>query len=319
VRSTTDEVVRLAAVAGASGGRYISHLRSEDTYFWKALEEIIEVGEQARLPVQVSHIKLAKISSWGETDRLINRMNAARKAGVDITADIYPYTYWSSTIRVFFPELDYDNPERANYAVTEVSTPGGIHLATWMPDPSLEGKTLAEIAALRGDEPARVLMDMISELSIWEQANETAADDDADSVIVVSMTESDISRLMQWEHTNICSDGSDGGGHPRGYGTFPRVLGHYVRTKGVMDLALAVHKMTGLSADHMGIKDRGTLAAGMAADLVLFDPERIIDKATIEDPMRRSEGIVKVWVNGQIVYADGKTTGMLPGKVVRRQ
>ena len=133
VRSTTDEVVRLATVAGANGGRYISHLRSEDTYFWKALEEIIEIGEQAQLPVQVSHIKLAKVSSWGETDRLINRMNVAREFGVDITADIYPYSYWSSTIRVFFPDLDSDNPERANYAVTEVSTAEGIHLATWLP------------------------------------------------------------------------------------------------------------------------------------------------------------------------------------------
>ena len=160
-------------------------------------------------------------------------------------------------------------------------------------------------------------MDMIDELSICEQAHQTTQDD-PDSVLAVSMTESDIGKLMQWEHTNICSDGTDGGGHPRGYGSFPRVLAHYVRTKGALDLASAVHKMTGLSADHMGIQDRGTVAQGMAADLVLFDPERIKDKATIKDPMRRSEGIVKVWVNGQVVYTDGKTTGTLPGKVVRR-
>ncbi len=319
VRSTTDEVVELASVAGAAGGRYISHMRSEDTYFWEALEELIDVGRRASLPVQVSHIKLAKVSSWGETERLIERLNAARKAGVDVTADIYPYTYWSSTIRVFFPDLDYDNPQRAAYAVTEVSTPEGIYLAAWAPDPSLQGKTLGEIAILRGKEPSLVLMDMIVELEAWEQENGRGQLTDSNAVIAVSMTEPDIAAIMQWEHTNISSDGADGGGHPRGYGAFPRVLGHYSRNLATVDLVTAIYKMTGLSAAHMGITTRGTIAPGKAADLVLLNPETVIDRATIENPTTPAIGILKVWVNGELVYANGETTGVFPGEVVRRE
>jgi len=318
VRSTTDEIVTLASVVADAGGRYISHMRSEDTYFWKALEEIIEIGKRAALPVQVSHIKLAKVSSWGKAEKLITRMNEARKEGVDITADIYPYTYWSSTIRVFFPELDYDNPKRARIAVTEVSTPEGIYMSVWAPEPSLEGKTLAEIAKIRDKEPAQVLMDMISELEDWEQANKNKHLTESNSVIAVSMTEDDIVKLMQWKHTNISSDGADGGGHPRGYGAFPRVLGPYVRTNEVLDLATAVHKMTGQSANHMGITSRGTLTSGKAADMVLFDPETIIDNATIKNPTAKASGIAKVWVNGKLVYVEGSTTGKRPGKIIRR-
>ncbi|MHC5004227.1 MAG: N-acyl-D-amino-acid deacylase family protein [Planctomycetota bacterium] len=317
VRASTDEVVALARVAAARGGRYISHLRSEDSGFWKALEEIILIGERTGMPVQVSHIKLAQVSSWGKAEKLIGRLDRARAAGVDITADIYPYTYWSSTIRVLFPDLDYDNPERAEFAVTEASTPEGIRLTRWQPEPALAGKTLAQIAAARQQAPASVLIELIAELDAYE-SGPGSDDGDAQSITAVSMTDEDISALLRWAHTNVCSDGSAHGRHPRGYGAFTRFFGKFVREAGALDLAEAVHKATGLSAAHVGIAGRGTLEPRKAADLVLFDPAAIRDNATLERPHALSSGIVMVWVNGEVAFEKGRVTAARAGVVVRR-
>jgi N-acyl-D-amino-acid deacylase len=316
-RASTEEVIALARVAALRGGRYISHLRSEDSGFWSSIEEIILIGERTAMPVQISHVKLAQVSSWGASGRLIARLEEARAAGVDITADIYPYTFWGSTIRVFFPDLDYDNLERATFAVTEVSRPEGIRLIRWGPDPELTGSTLAEISAARGRDAAHVLMELVAELDAYE---ESVAPEDArsSSITAVSMTEEDIDTLLRWEHTNLCSDGGSNGDHPRGYGAFPRYFGHFVRERGALDLPSAVRKATGLSASHMGIRGRGLLAPGLAADLVLFDPETIEDQATIDEPMKKSKGIEKVWVNGELVYVEGRVTDKRPGVVVRR-
>jgi N-acyl-D-amino-acid deacylase len=141
-------------------------------------------------------------------------------------------------------------------------------------------------------------------------------EENVESVIGTSMREDDVTHLMTWEHANICSDGFSMG-HPRGHGTFPRVLGHYVREKKVMTLEQGVYKMTGLAAKHLGITDRGTIAEGMSADLVLFDPATIIDRATMQNPTAMSAGIEKVWVNGKLVYQDRRTTGVRPGQIVR--
>ncbi len=316
-RATTEEVVALARVAARYAGRYISHLRSEDSRFWESIEEIILIGERTGMPVQISHVKLAQVSSWGQTERLLDRLEQARAAGVDLSADIYPYTFWGSTIRVFFPDLDYDNLARAEFAVSEVSTPEGIRLSGWGPDPALSGKTLAEIADGRGRTAAEVLIELVAELDDYE--NTVPAELARSSFITaVSMTDEDIDELLRWEHTNLCSDGGSTGGHPRGYGAFPRLFGRFVRERGALDLADAVHKSTGLAADHLGIFGRGRLAPGFAADLVLFDPDQITDRATVDEPMLKSRGVERVWVNGEVVYAAGRVTARRPGVVVRR-
>jgi N-acyl-D-amino-acid deacylase len=316
-KSSTEEVIALAQVAADHGGRYISHMRSEDSGFWESVEELILIGERTGMPVQISHVKLAMVSNWGASNRLITRLDEARAAGVDVTADIYPYTFWGSTIRVFFPDLDYDSLERATFAVSEVSTPDGIRLSSWGPDPSLKGRTLAEIAADRGREPAVVLMELVAELGAYE---DSVAEGEARSsyITAVSMTDDDIEALLRWPHTNVCSDGGSSGGHPRGYGAFPRYFARFVRERNSLDLPAAVYRVTGLSADHMGITSRGRLQPGLAADLVLFDPATIEDRATVEEPKLKSTGIEMVWVNGELVYSGGRVTEQRPGVVVRR-
>jgi len=314
IYSETEEVVALAREAASSGGRYISHIRSEDRYFWDALDEIITIGREADIPVQISHIKVAMTSLWGQADRVLEKLDEARATGVDITADIYPYPYWQSTLTVMFPERDFEDMAVAQFAVTEISTPEGILIPVYKPEPSYAGKTLAEISELRGTDPAQTLMDLIRD----GEAMKDAGDEDVESVIATSMTEADIEKLMAWPHTNIGTDGALAGAHPRGYGTYPRVLGRYARERDVLTLPQAVHKSTELAAQHMGFEDRGRIAVGFKADLVLFDPDRVVDRATPEEPHAVSVGIETVWVNGVVVYADGQTSGNYPGRVIRR-
>lgn len=314
IYSETTEMVVLAREAGSWGGRYISHLRSEDRYFWHAVDEIITIGREANLPVQISHVKLAMTSLWGQADRLIARLEEARASGVNITADIYPYPYWQSTLTVMFPERNFDDPVAAKFAVTEVSTPEGMLIAVYKPDPSYAGKTLAEISEMRGTKPAQTLMDLIRDA----EAMKATGEEDVESVIATSMDEDDIVKLIAWQHTNIGTDGGLAGTHPRGYGTYPRVLGRYVRERDALTLPEAIRKSTTLAAEHMGFEDRGRIAPGFKADLVLFDPDTVIDRATPEDPHALSVGIERVWVNGVLVYSDGSTTGAYPGRVLRR-
>jgi N-acyl-D-amino-acid deacylase len=308
IYSDPSEVIALAKVAAASGGRYISHIRSEDRQFWKAIDEAIAIGRQARIPVQISHVKLAMRSLWGETGRLIKTLDAARAGGVNITADIYPYTYWQSGMTVLFPNRDFDNHKEAEFALTEVTSPEGLLVTRFRPNASYEGKTLAEIAKLRGTDAAQAMMDMIKE----------AGDGDV-GIVATSMDERDVARLMQWPFANICSDGTSTGGHPRGFGAFTRVLGRYVREQKAVPLGEAVRKMTSLSAHNMGIVERGAVMTGSFADLVLFDPDIVLDRATTKEPKAASVGIDTVWVNGEIVFQKGSTTGRTPGRVIRRR
>lgn len=310
IYSTTGELIALAREAGRSGGRYISHLRSEDRTLHQAVDEIIRIGREARIPVQVSHMKIAMKSLWGTADQLLAQLDAARAAGVDITADAYPYAYWHSTMTVLFPERDFTNRATASFALSELTTPEGMLIARFDPEPAYVGKTLAEIAKLRGTDPVTTYLDLIA---ISEKAG-----GDNESIIATSMTEPDIAEILAWPHTNICSDGLAEGRHPRGYGAFPKVLRLYVREQRRLSLEAAVHKMTGLSAEHVGLKNRGVIRAGAYADLILFDPATIGDRATPEAPHQPSAGIAGVWVNGVQVYGDGKATGALPGRVLRR-
>ena len=314
--SDPEEVLALAKVAARFGGRYISHVRSEDRNFWPAIDELLRIGKETGMPVQVSHIKLAMRSLWGQADRLLARLDEARRAGIDVTADIYPYTYWQSTLTVVFPDRNFTDRAAAEFALSEVSSPEGMLVSTFAPDPAAAGKTIAEIARQRGTDPPATLMALIAEALAYEEKHPDA--DGVESVIGTSMDEADVAKILAWPYTNLCTDGSLEGRHPRGYGSFPRVLGRYVREQGVVSLPEAIRKMTSLAAHNMGISDRGTLAPGMAADLVLFDPATILDRATTSEPHAVSVGVEAVWVNGAQVFADGHVTGARPGQVIRR-
>jgi N-acyl-D-amino-acid deacylase len=314
IYSSRAEVLDLARAAAAAGGRYISHIRSEDRQFWEAIDEILAIGRDARIPVQISHIKLAMRSLWGGADSLIRVLDRARAAGIDVTADIYPYTYWQSTLTVLFPQRDFANRATAEFVLREVAAPDGLLLSAFAPDTTYVGKTVAEIARLRGTDAATTLMALIRETEEAERAGRPSGE----SVIGTSMDERDIARLIAWPHTNICSDGELAGRHPRGFGSFPRVLRQQVREHRVISLAEAVRKMTSLSAEHVGLRDRGRIAPGYFADLVVFDPTAVSDRATPVAPRERSVGINTVWVNGVVVYERGTSTGQHPGRVLRR-
>jgi len=312
--STPAEVIALAQVSARLGGRYSSHIRDEEGGLMSALQEVVEVGKQTGAPVHVSHLKIAARNLWGSSDKVLKLLDDARASNVDITADVYPYTYWQSTMRVMFPTKIYDDRKALAETLERSTPPDGLYFARYAPDPSIVGKTLAEVAKARGKNPVDVYLELMKAAIDYQVAHPT--EDRFESIIGFSMNEDDVARLLAWEHTNICSDG-ESLGHPRGYGTFPRVLGHYARDKKVMTLERAVHKMTGLSAKFLGITDRGVIAPGAHADLVLFDPVTVADRATLQNSTALSTGIDKVWVNGRLVYQEKRSTGAHAGEVVR--
>jgi N-acyl-D-amino-acid deacylase len=309
IYSATEEVVTLAKEAAGHGGRYISHVRSEDRDFWAAIDELVRIGREAKIPVQVTHIKLAMKDWWGQNDRLLGILDKARTEGVEVTADIYPYEYWHSDLTVLFPKRDFKDRAVAQFVIDHVTPADGIVLTTFSPEPALVGKTLAEIAAAKGTEPADELMDLIAR---------SQGEDDRQSIMGRGMIEKDIDALIVWPHASICSDGSLDSLHPRGRGAFTKVLRSYVREKQLLTLEEAIRKMTGLSAANVGIADRGVIRPGAYADLVLFDPATVADRSTFEDPKALSVGIERVWVNGTEVWRDGKATGAFPGRGIKR-
>ncbi len=314
IYSDPGEVLALAQLTADAGGRYISHVRSEDRWFDEALDEIINIGRVTGMPVQVSHIKLAMKRLWGEAPRIIAKLDAARAAGVQITADIYPYEYWQSNLMVLLPERDYTDRAAIEEALDQIAPPDGLWITSFPPDPSLVGMTLTEIAAKRGIDAPTAFRQLAEEVA----RDAEATGSDTVSIIGTSMIERDIAELMRWPHTNICTDGGFVDLHPRARGAFTRVLGRYVREQNVMSLEEAVYKMTGLSAQHMGVTDRGIIRPGAVADLVLFDPQTVIDRATPDMPELLSEGIHAVWVGGVLVFEHGRATDARPGTVIRR-
>lgn len=313
IYSDPSEVLILARVAAGHGGRYISHMRSEDRWFEDALEEIIEIGRQTGMPVQISHFKLAMKRLWGQAPQTIARLEQARAEGIDITADIYPYEYWHSNLMVLLPGRDPDDRKAVELALSEIAPPEGLWFTRFPPNPEYVGMKLTEVAALRGKDPVTTFMEVVKESTEWEERT-----GDGDAIIGTSMLDEDVRQLLLWPHTNVCTDGGLVSLHPRARGSYPRILGRYVREDKLMPLEMAVHKMTGLAAKHMGFTNRGTLAPGAAADMVLFDPDTVIDHATPQQPELLSSGILKVWVNGQAVFSDGKVTGNRPGQVIKR-
>ncbi len=310
--ASIEELVELASVAAFHGGRYVSHIRNEDQYFWEAIDEVIDIGRKARIPVQVSHIKLAMTRWWGQAGRLTTKLDEARASGVDITADIYPYRAWNSDfswLKTLFPERDLDRRDGAEYILRDMLSPEGILLPRFRPEPAYDGLTIAEIAEIRRSDPETTLMELLK--ADIEMGG-------GSPMLGFAMDEPDIESIMAWPHTVIGSDGDLAGSHPRGFGAFTRFLGHYIRERNVVSLEEGIRKMTSLSAQHVGIAERGSIQVGHYADLVLFDPDRVSDRATPEAPHVPSLGIEKVWVNGKLVIEGGQITGNRPGKPIRR-
>lgn len=307
--SNTQELIALAKVASQAGGRYTSHIRSEDVGFYAALDELIIIAREANIPANISHIKLAMAALWGQAPKVVALLNKARKEGLNITADMYPYDGWQSTMQVLLPKRDLEDREAYEYALESIALPSTIIVTRYEPDPSYVGKTLAQIAQQEGSDPVDTLMRMVQLTSSKKMA---------EMIIGRNISEEDIQNFMQWPFTSISSDGSADDLHPRGQGSFPRVLARYVREKGILSLPQAIRKMTSLTAESLGLEKIGLLKEGYAADIVLFDPQKVMDHATFTDPIQYSTGIQAVWVNGVLIWNNGKATENRPGKILRR-
>jgi len=308
IYSTKEEVLTLAKVAGDAGGRYMSHLRSEDRFFWDALDEIIAIGRVNRMPVQVSHLKLGMHDLWGQADKAIATLDRARAAGVQITADVYPYTYWQSNLGVLYPKRNFSDAAETAFVLGHVSLPDDIIFNSFRAHPDYVGKTLADVARMRSATPEQTLMALLAEPG-----------GESTGIVAKGMADADVERLMQWPFANVCSDGQSFGLHPRGFGSFAKVLGPWVRDKKLFSLEEAVRKMTSLAAADVGLRRRGRIAPNFYADLVLFDPATVADRADFGNAQAQAVGVQTVWVNGDVVFQDGKTTGAHPGRPLRRQ
>jgi len=329
----TEEVVELSRIAAQYNGIYISHMREEAAQLLDSVAETIQIGEQAQIPVQITHHKVIGAGNWGASVDSLRMVDEARARGVDVTIDQYPYTASQTSITALIPQwaqeggndqliarIDSQETRPAlKAAVVEnilFDRGGGdpknvfISLSTW--NRSLEGKNLAELAIENGMEPspenaAEVVFDII------KGGGATAVYHAIDSA--------DIDRIMQHPTTAIGSDGplglfGAGAPHPRQYGTFARVLGHYVRERGVLTLEEAVRKMSSQTAQRLSIRDRGLLVQGYYADIAIFDAQEISDMATFENPHQYAVGMKYVLVNGELVVADGQHTGRRPGRVI---
>jgi N-acyl-D-amino-acid deacylase len=301
--ATTEEVIALAAVAGRWHGIYISHMRDEADKTFEALAELIRIGREGHLPAQVSHIKLGSVAVWGRAHEAVKLIDAARKRGQDITADCYPYDAWSSTIRVLIPSGRHDDAKDVARGLADVGGAANITVVGCRAHPDFEFKSLADIAQAQQVTPVEMYMRIVR--------------DGGASIVCHSMKNEDIRTFYQQPWVMVSSDGGIGSRHPRGAGTFPRVLGLFVREQHWLGLPEAIRKMTSLPAWRLGLPDRGTLKPGAKADVVLFDPATIIDHSTFEKPLLISAGISRVFVNGIEVWRGGKVTGERPGRPLR--
>jgi N-acyl-D-amino-acid deacylase len=305
--STTDEVVALASAAAKLHGFYMTHIRDEADLSFQALDEEIAIGERAHIPVEHSHIKLGTVSVWGKAQQYIRVIEAARLRGLDFLADCYPYDAWHSNIKVLVPDKQYKDPKSVAKALSDVGGPSHVTIVEFAPNTSYENHTIEELATQRGTSPVEMFIRIIRE---GDAANTEA------EVIGQSMVERDIQAFYQQPWVMVASDGGIGSRHPRGAGTFPRVLGLYVREKKWLSLPEAIHKMTLLPAQRLGWKDRGVLREGAFADLVLINAGTVIDRSTFQKPFELPSGIEKVFVNGVLVWDAGKATGARPGRVL---
>jgi N-acyl-D-amino-acid deacylase len=302
--ASTEEVIALARVAARHGGFYISHIRDEADRTIEAVKEAIAIGERARLPVQITHIKLGTVGVWGRAAEVAAIIDAARKRGIEVTADIYPYLAWSSNLKVLVPNKQWTDPASVKEALDDVGGGRNVQVTRLPKFPQYVGKRLDEIAKAEG----------ISEVDLYIRI---VQDGDA-GVIGHTMSEPDMRTFLRQPWAMVASDGGINVSHPRGAGTFPRVLGRFVRDENWLTLPDAIRKMTSMPAARIGLRDRGVIRTGMKADLVLFDPATIIDRSTFEQPRLRARGVHRVWVNGEAVWTGDSPEGPRPGRVLQR-
>ena len=342
----TPELIALAGEAGKFGGIYATHMRDEGDLVLEAIDEAAEIGKQAHIPVEIWHLKAAGKENWGRMPQIVERINKYRAEGLDISANTYAYTAWFNTFSAFVPPWAHDGGdakliERLKDPATrarirkdmlssekdsageswdnewqEIPGPEAIQIAV-VQNPELvplQGKRLSEVAALWKEDPIDALCDILVKDNAFTE------------VAVFGMSEPDVALALKqpWVSIDNDSQGTSPDGilgqehpHPRAYGTFPRILRKYVREENQLTLPDAIRKFSALPAQRMRLIDRGVLKQGMWADVVVFDPATICDKATFENPNQFSEGMEYVLVNGVPVIAGGKMTGALPGKVLR--
>jgi dihydroorotase/N-acyl-D-amino-acid deacylase len=339
--ASTEELIALATEASKYGGIYATHMRSEGAGVFAAVDEAVRIGREARIPVEIWHLKAAGKPQWGLMPRIVAKIDSARRSGVEVGANTYAYPAWFNSTSAFIPPWAHDggdkklierlkDPAMRAKIRKDMLTPNAAWDNEWqeIPGPEailiavvqnpkllpLQGKTLAQIAKDRGKDPIETLMDILVE------------DDAFTENAVFAMSEPDVALALQQPWTSIDND-SQGAApdgllgkehpHPRAYGTFPRILRKYVREEHTLTLEDAIRKFTALPAQRMRFADRGVLKQGMWADVVVFDPDSIRDVATFEQPNQLSVGMRFVLVNGVPVIADGKMTDALPGKAVR--
>jgi N-acyl-D-amino-acid deacylase len=331
----TEEVVELAKVAAEFGGMHISHMRDEAAGVLDSVRETIRIGEEGGLPTQVTHHKIIGAGNWGKSVDTLRLVEEARARGVDVTLDAYPYTASSTGTGALFPQWSLAGgqkaflerlsaPEQRTRITAEIiqrirvdrggGDPKNVVMANCSFDSSLAGKSLAEITAARG-RPVTI-----------ENAAETAIElqqKGGCSAVYHAISEEDVERILRSPYTMIGSDGEipqfgRGAPHPRSYGTFARVLARYVRERKVLTLEDAVRKMSGYPAERLRLLDRGLLRPGMKADIVIFDPAKVLDKADYANPHQYAEGVRDVLVNGELVISGGQLTKARPGQLIRR-
>ena len=337
----TEELIALAGEAGKFGGIYATHMRSEGDAVLEAIDEAVRIGREGHLPVEIWHLKAAGQRNWGRMPQLVARIEAARAQGVDVSANTYAYTAWFNSFSAFIPPWAHDggdgklvarlkDPAARARIRADMLNPKGDWDNEWqeIPGPeaiqiavvqnpelkSLQGKRLSEVAALWKEDAIDALCDLLIKDGAFTE------------VAVFGMDEPDVALALKqpWVSVDNDSQGTSPEGllgeehpHPRAYGTFPRILRKYVREEHLLTLEDAIRKFTALPAQRMRLTDRGVLKAGMAADVVVFDPAAVRDLATFERPNQLSVGMEYVLVNGVAVIAQGKMTGALPGKVLR--
>jgi dihydroorotase/N-acyl-D-amino-acid deacylase len=337
----TEEIIALASESSKYGGIYATHMRSEGDAVLESIDEAVRIGREAHVPVEIWHFKVAGKSNFGRMPELIARVNKARAEGFDVSADTYAYTAWSNSMSAFVPPWAHDGGdarmiERLKDQATrarirkEMQTPSKDWDNEWdeikgpedvmitaVQNPELrkfQGKRLTEVARVLGKDPIDALFDLLIQ------------DKGFTSVAVFGMSEPDVALALQqpWVSVDNDSSGTSPEGtlgeehpHPRAYATFPRILRKYVREEKKLTLEDAIRKFSALPAQRMRLTDRGVLKQGMWADVVVFDPDKIRDVATFDDPNRLSEGMDFVLVNGALVIDNGKMTAALPGKVLR--
>jgi len=326
--ATADEIVELSRVVAERGGFYFSHIRGEAETLLDAVAEAIQIGQRAGLPVQIAHFKAGKPENWSLLPQALALLDDARTRGLDVAADRYPYVASSTGLSAQLPHWAHDGgrtvllerlqlPDVRQRILADLAarSPHWDKIViTHSPNcPEFEGLNVAEIAAQRGADPAETALDilLVGEARV--------------SVVHFGMSEENLRAVLRHPAVMIGSDGSaripegplgEGKAHPRSYGTFPRVLGKYVREEGVLSLPEAVRKMSGLPAERLGLSDRGRLAKGMKADVTLFNPETVRDRATFIEPYQYPAGIAYVFVNGQAVVTPQGHSGALPGEIL---